>query len=186
MSLHRSNESISAIFTDAGFLECSSAQDVCSRLVASEAAACVCLCACVMPLVSAFFASSLLSSLWWKCDGILRLHPVAQLPAPLPTQQRLRLAHFRPLGLRHLLGFHQVKELPSSFSRFFQTNKKKRDQTKNVTVSLQDHLTICNANKYFPRNERAAFSDVMDTVLNKKTKQYKCLSATLLRQNSDL
>lgn len=71
---------------------------------------------CEMPFISSFFSSSLLSSLWWKCDRIFRLHPVAQLPAPLSTQQRLRLAHFRPLGLRHFLGFHQVKELLSSLS----------------------------------------------------------------------
>lgn len=65
----------------------------------------------VMPQRLFFLFSPVLSPLWWKCDWIFRLHPLAQLPAPLSTQQRLRLAHFRPLGLCHFLGFHQVKEL---------------------------------------------------------------------------
>lgn len=112
----------------------------CLLLVTSENAACV----CEMPFISSFFSSSLLSSLWWKCDRIFRLHPVAQLPAPLSTQQRLRLAHFRPLGLRHFLGFHQVKELLSSLSYL---SKQKMDRMKNVRVSLQAHLSICNETK---------------------------------------
>lgn len=143
-------ESISVIFSDTDFLECSSSQDVCCTLVTSENAACV----CEMPFISSFFSSSLLSSLWWKCDRIFRLHPVAQLPAPLSTQQRLRLAHFRPLGLRHFLGFHQVKELLSSLSNL---SKQKMDRMKNVRVSLQAHLSICNETKQtnkqiFPQN----------------------------------
>lgn len=89
------------IFSAAAKLECSSTGDFCCGLATSEITACP----------WSFSSPSLLSPLWWKCDWIFGLHPLAQLPAPVSTQQRLRLAHFRPLGLRHFLGFHQVKEL---------------------------------------------------------------------------
>lgn len=65
------------------------------------------------------FSLSLSSSLWRECDWIFRLHPLSQLSSPLPPQQRLRLAHHRPLRLRHLLGLHQVSQAAALVSLFW-------------------------------------------------------------------